>query len=165
MVLLSFDGYLRTNFQIVDKESIDHVEQWLSRGIWHTKKYLQEPPILIPHVPGRPLIMYLTGLDESMGCVMGQHDDTGKKEHVIYYLSKKFTECETGYSVLEKTWCALPWVARCMGQYMVCHTTLLISKNGSNKVYIWEACCHRKNSRWKMLLTEYDIQYVTQKLY
>jgi hypothetical protein len=59
------------------------------------KKYLQEPPILVPPVPGRPLIMYLTVLDESMGCVLGQHDDTGKKEHDIYYLSKKFIECET----------------------------------------------------------------------
>jgi hypothetical protein len=75
------------------------------------KKYLQEPPILIPPVPGRPLIMYLTVLDESMGCVMGQHDDTGKKEHAIYYLNKKFTECENRYSLLEKTCCALTWAA------------------------------------------------------
>jgi len=28
-----------------------------------------------------------------MGCVLGQHDETGNKEHVIYYLSKKFTDC------------------------------------------------------------------------
>lgn len=54
--------------------------------------YLQEPPILKPPVPGRPLIMHLTVLDESMGCVLGQHDDTSRKKHAIYYLSKKFTE-------------------------------------------------------------------------
>ena len=35
------------------------------------KTYLQEPPILIPPVPGRPLIMYLTVLEGSMGCVLG----------------------------------------------------------------------------------------------
>jgi hypothetical protein len=28
------------------------------------KEYLQTPPILVPPVPGRPLIMYLTVLDE-----------------------------------------------------------------------------------------------------
>lgn len=67
------------------------------------KKYLQEPPILRPSVSGRPLIMYLIMLDESMGCVLGQHEDTGRKEHVIYYLSKKFIECETRYSLFEKT--------------------------------------------------------------
>lgn len=48
------------------------------------KQYLQEPPILKPHIPGRPLIIYLTVLDESMGCVLGQQDNTGQKEHATY---------------------------------------------------------------------------------
>lgn len=56
------------------------------------KKYLQEPPILIPPVPRRPLIMYLTVLEGSMGYVLGQQDETGRKEHAIYYLSKKFND-------------------------------------------------------------------------
>ena len=43
--------------------------------------------------------MYLTMLEGSMGCVIGQHDDTGRKEHAIYYLSKKFTNCESRYSL------------------------------------------------------------------
>ncbi|KAA3472702.1 RNA-directed DNA polymerase (Reverse transcriptase), Ribonuclease H [Gossypium australe] len=43
----------------------------------------------------------------SMGCVVGQHDELGKKERAIYYLSKKFTECETRYSPIEKLCCAL----------------------------------------------------------
>jgi len=66
------------------------------------KEYLKEPPILRPPIPGRPLIFYLTLLDGSMGCVLGQHDEMGKKEHVIYYLSKKFTDCEQRYSSLKK---------------------------------------------------------------
>ena len=32
------------------------------------KKYLQEPPILMLPVEGRPLIMYLTVLENSIGC-------------------------------------------------------------------------------------------------
>ncbi|XP_019435845.1 PREDICTED: uncharacterized protein LOC109342286 [Lupinus angustifolius] len=75
----------------------------------------------MPPVPGRPLIQYLIVLDESMGCVLGQHDDSGRKEQAIYYLSKKFTACEIKYSLLERTCCAL------------------------------------------VLLSEYDIAYVTQK--
>jgi len=67
------------------------------------KEYLLEPPILIPLVEGRPLIMYLPMLENSMGCVLGQQDETKKKEHVIYYLSKKFTDCESRYSMHEKT--------------------------------------------------------------
>jgi len=33
------------------------------------KKYLQEPINLMPPVEGRPLIMYLTVLENSIGCV------------------------------------------------------------------------------------------------
>lgn len=34
--------------------------------------------------------MYLTVLDGSMGYMMGKHDETGRKEHDIYYMSKNF---------------------------------------------------------------------------
>ena len=70
--------------------------------------------------------MYLTVLETSMGCVLGQHDETGKKEQAIYYLSKKFTEYESRYSLLEKTYCALAWAAKRLRQYMLTHTTYLI---------------------------------------
>ena len=73
------------------------------------KEYLQEPLIFMTSVEGIPLIMYLTVLENSMGCVLGQHDESGRKEHAIYYLSKKFTDCETRYLLLEKTCCALAW--------------------------------------------------------
>jgi hypothetical protein len=76
------------------------------------KEYLLEPPILIPSVEGRPLIMYLTVQEDSMDNVLGQQDETGRKEHAIYYLSKKFTDCESRYSMLEKTCCALAWAAK-----------------------------------------------------
>ena len=55
------------------------------------KEYLQEPPILLPPVEGRPLIMYLTVLENSMGYVLGQNNEMGRKEYAIYYLSNKFT--------------------------------------------------------------------------
>jgi hypothetical protein len=87
---------LRKNQEIVWTEDCQ-------RAFDSIKKYLIEPPILIPPVEGRPLIMYLTVLEDSMGCVLGQQDETGRKEHAIYYLSKKFTDCESRYSMLEKT--------------------------------------------------------------
>ncbi|XP_050897012.1 uncharacterized protein LOC127103812 [Lathyrus oleraceus] len=107
--------------------------------------------------------MYLTVLEDSMGCVLGQHDETGRKEHVIYYLSKKFTDCESRYSSLEKTCCALAWAAKRLRQYMVTHTTLLISKMDPIKYIFEKPALTGRVSRWQMALTEYDIQHVTQK--
>ncbi|RDY05013.1 Retrovirus-related Pol polyprotein from transposon 17.6, partial [Mucuna pruriens] len=76
------------------------------------KKYLENPPVLALVVLGKPLILYLTVLEESMGYVLGQQDAIGKKEHAIYYLSKKFTNCEKRYLALERTYCAMVWAAK-----------------------------------------------------
>jgi len=65
------------------------------------------PPVLMPLVPGRPLILYMTVLDESMECMLGQHHKSGTRERVVYYLSKKFTAYEMNYSLLESTCCTL----------------------------------------------------------
>lgn len=127
------------------------------------KEYLKEPPILMPPVEGRPLIMYLTVLEESMGCVLGQHDESGRKVHAIYYLSKMFTSCEIKYSLLEKTCCALAWTARRLRQYMLTHTTLLVSKMDPIKHIFEKPALTGRVARWQMIVTEYDIQYTTQK--
>uniref|UniRef100_A0A2N9H3U4 Integrase catalytic domain-containing protein n=1 Tax=Fagus sylvatica TaxID=28930 RepID=A0A2N9H3U4_FAGSY len=90
------------------------------------KEYLLNPPILVPPTPGRPLILYLTVQEASMGCMLGQQDETGKKEQAIYYLSKKFTEPETRYLLVEKTCCALAWASKKLRQYMLYYTTCLM---------------------------------------
>ncbi|XP_050889074.1 uncharacterized protein LOC127094260 [Lathyrus oleraceus] len=64
-------------------------------------------------------------------------DETGRKEYDIYYLSKKFTDCESRHFMLEKTYCALAWVAKRLRQYMMNHTTWLMSKMDPIK-YIFE---------------------------
>ncbi|XP_070007759.1 uncharacterized protein [Nicotiana sylvestris] len=58
------------------------------------KEYLSTPPILVLPELGRPLILYLSVLDGAFRCVLGQHDETGRKEQAIYYLCKKFTPYE-----------------------------------------------------------------------
>ena len=90
----------------------------------------------MPPVEGRPLIMYLTVLENTMGCVLGQPDESGQKENAIYYLSKKFNNSESRYSLLEITCGALAWGARRLRQYMMTHTTLLISKMDPINTYL-----------------------------
>ncbi|XP_050908953.1 uncharacterized protein LOC127122699 [Lathyrus oleraceus] len=107
--------------------------------------------------------MYLAVLEDSMGCVLGQHDESGRKEHAIYYLSKKFTDCESRYSLLEKTCGALAWAAKRLRKYTVTHTTLLISKMDPIKYIFEKLALTGRVSCWQMVLTEYDIQHVTQK--
>ena len=76
------------------------------------KDYLSNPPVLVPPESGRPLLLYISVLDNAFSCILGQHDETGRKEQAIYYMSKKFTSCEARYSLLERTCYALTWVAQ-----------------------------------------------------
>ncbi|KAK8978801.1 hypothetical protein V6N11_029169 [Hibiscus sabdariffa] len=92
------------------------------------KNYLTNAPVLVAPTPGRSLILYLTVYEESMGCVLGQHDESGRKESPIYYLSKKFTSCEARYPPIQKLCCALVWATKRLRQYKLYHTTWLISK-------------------------------------
>jgi hypothetical protein len=92
------------------------------------KHYLQSPPLFVPPISGRPLILYLTVTETTMGCLLGQHDETRRKERAIYYLNKKLTECESRYMVIEKLCCALVWTTKRLQHYMLYHTTWLILK-------------------------------------
>ena len=117
----------------------------------------------MPPVPERPIILYMTILDESMGCMLGQHDAFGKKERTVYYLSKKFTACEMNYFLLERMCCALVWASHRLRQYMLSHTTRLISKMNPVKYIFEKPALTGRIARWQVLLSEFDIDYVTQK--
>jgi len=126
------------------------------------KGYLSNPPVLVPPEPGRPLILYLTVLENSFGCVLGQHDLTGRKEQAIYYLSKKFTAYEVKYTHLEKTCCALTWVAQKLKHYLSSYTTYLISRLDPLKYIFQKPMPTGRLAKWQILLTEFDIIYVTR---
>ena len=84
-------------FKLLKKhDSVEWIEE-CQTAFDKIKDYLSTPPILVPPIPRKPHILCLTVHEKSMGCVLGQHDKTGKKEHAIYYLSKKFTEYESKY--------------------------------------------------------------------
>ena len=121
------------------------------------------PHVLVPPVPGRPLIIYMTVLDKSMGCILELHDESRKRERVIYYLSKKFTAYEMNYSLLERTCCALVWVAHCLRQYMLSYTTWLVSKMDPVKYIFEKPALTGRIAWWQVLLSEFNIVYVSQK--
>uniref|UniRef100_A0A2N9HZ22 Uncharacterized protein n=1 Tax=Fagus sylvatica TaxID=28930 RepID=A0A2N9HZ22_FAGSY len=110
-----------------------------------------------------PSFLYLTVQEASMGCMLGQQDETGKKEQAIYYLSKKFTEPETRYLLVEKTCCALAWASKKLRQYMLYYTTWLVSRMDPIKYIFEKPALTGKIARWQVLLSEFDILFVARK--
>ena len=96
-------------------------------------------------------------------CVLDQHDETGKKEKAIYYIRKKFTPYESRYTLLERTRCALTWLAQKLRHYLSSYTAYLISRMDPLNYIFQKAMPTGKLAKWQMLLSEFDIVYVTQK--
>ncbi|WP_162614710.1 ribonuclease H family protein, partial [Klebsiella pneumoniae] len=59
----------------------------------HIKQYLSNPPILMPPIQGKPLILYVSATDTSLGALLAQHDEN-KKERAIYYISRTLVAYE-----------------------------------------------------------------------
>ena len=65
--------------------------------------------------------------------------------------------------MLEKTFCALAWAAKRLRQYMIRHTTWLVSEMDPIKYVFEKPALTGRIARWQMLLSEYDIEYHAQK--
>ncbi|XP_042493217.1 uncharacterized protein LOC122072850 [Macadamia integrifolia] len=127
------------------------------------KSYLVDPPILIPPTPRRPLLLYLSVVDTSMGSMVAQQGPDGHTEQVIYYLSKKFTDYETRYTTLKKTCAALVWATRRLRHYMLTYSVFLVSRMDPIKYLFEKPALTGKLAHWLLLLAEFNIVYVTQK--
>ena len=126
------------------------------------KRYLLNPLVLVPPTPRYSLILYLVVQETSMGCMLGQVAQPDQRENAIYYLSKKFTNCEIKYIANEKTCCALAWASHKLQWYMLYYTMWLISRIDPIK-YIFEmSALTGKISCWQMLISEFDIVFVTR---
>ncbi|XP_070007010.1 uncharacterized protein [Nicotiana sylvestris] len=124
-------------FRMLKKDAVVGWTEECQKAFDKIKEHLFKPHVLVPPEPGRPLFLYLSVLDGAFGCVLGQHDETGRKEQEIYYLSKKFTPYEARYSLLEHTCYALTWIPQKLRHYFCAYTTYLISRMDSLK-YIFQ---------------------------
>ena len=122
-----------------------------------------KPPILVPSVLEKPLLLYLTTINTAMGALLAQYLEETKKENAIYYISKKMFPYEEKYSPLEKTCVALVWVTHKLRHYMLAYKVLLIARMDPLKYLMEKLVQDGKTAKWVLLLSEFDIKYVTQK--
>ena len=147
--------FLRKNKPIVWNDDCQHVFERI-------KEYLIFPPIFVPPIPGRPLILYLSVSNIALECKLAQLDDSGK-EQAIYYLSKRMLEYEMRYVVIERFCIVLVWATRRLRHYMTEYSMHLISHLDPLRYLFDRPTLAGRLMRWLVFLTEFDIQYVSQK--
>ncbi|XP_058068594.1 uncharacterized protein LOC131217661 [Magnolia sinica] len=151
-------------FKLLWKNSPKELNDDCQAAFDKIKKYLLNPPVLMPLTPGRPLLLYISVAAEAIGYVLGQHDDTGRKEQAIYYLSLQFISYEAKYSSLEKTCLALVWATQRLRHYMIAHPILLLARMNPLKYLFEKPALTGRIAKWQLLLSEFSITYVTQKV-
>ena len=72
------------------------------------EEYFLHPPILVPLMLEKPLLLYLSIMEYAVGSMLAQEDDD-KNEKAMYYLSKRFHDYKTRYTPIEKSCFALVW--------------------------------------------------------
>ena len=126
------------------------------------REYLLSPPVLVPPMPGQPLLLYLSISNVALGCMLAQLDDSGR-ELAIYYLSKRMLEYETRYIMIERFFLALVWATWRLRHYMTEYSVRLVSRLDPLRYLFDRPVLMSRFMRWLVLLTEFDIQYATQK--
>ncbi len=61
-------------FRLLRKNAVIEWDEEYQKAFDSIKAYLANPPILVQPTPGKPLIVYLTVRQHSLGCMLGQLD-------------------------------------------------------------------------------------------
>ena len=126
------------------------------------KEYLLKPPVLMSPIKGKPLLLYITALDGSLGALLAQHNEHGK-ENALYYLSHTLVGAEVNYSPIEKTCLALVFALQKLKHYVLEHEVKLISRVDPLKYIHSRPILSRKIAKWAVILQQFAIEYVLQR--
>ena len=85
-------------------------------------------------------------------------------EHIVYYLSKKFLPYEEKYNLVEKTCLIMIWAIRKLRHYFQSYKIQVVSKIDPLRYLFQVPALTRKISRWLVLLTKFDIEYIMTKV-
>ena len=120
------------------------------------------PLVPVPSTLGRPLLLHLLVSDIALGCMLVQLDDS-RKERAIYYWSKMMLNYETRYVMIKHFYLVLVWATQRLRHYMTEYSMHLISRLDPLRYLFDRPTLIGRLMRWLILLTEFDIHYVTQK--
>ena len=150
-------------FKLLKKNQPVEQNKEYQKAFEKIKENLTSPPVLKPPRQSKPLILYLALEENAMGAILAQEGPKGV-EHAVYYLSKKFLPYEEKYNLVEKICLIMIWATRKLRYYFQSYKIQAISKIDLLRYLFQVPTLTRKISRQLVLLTEFDIEYITTKV-
>ncbi|KAI5323996.1 hypothetical protein L3X38_033069 [Prunus dulcis] len=121
------------------------------------------PPVLSPPKRGRPLKLYVSASEVSIGSLLVQDNKEGK-EHAVYYLSRTLIEVERKYFAIERLCLALYFTVVKLRHYVLPFTIYINAKTNLIKYRLTRPMSRGKIGKWTLALTEFAFRYVPQKV-
>ncbi|CAN6554731.1 unnamed protein product [Malus baccata var. baccata] len=147
--------------RLKDKENLEWGPPY-QKAFDSIKAYLTSPPVLVPPQRGKPLKLYISTSDKSIGSLLAQNNEGGK-EQAVYYLSRILIEVETRYSPVERLCLALYFTANKLRHYMLpCHVHI-ITNTDVIKYMLSKPMLTGRIRKWILALSEFSFQYVPQR--
>ncbi|GKV35610.1 hypothetical protein SLEP1_g43856 [Rubroshorea leprosula] len=173
--ILSFmDGHSGYNQVFIAEEDISKTTFRCPRNIdfkWERqhqaafdaiKEYLSKPPVLVPRVKNKPLLLYISVVDKSIGCLLAQ-ENNNKQEQAVYYLSRALNPTEVKYSSVEKLCLALFFAAIKLRYYLLYSEVFVVSKTDVIKYMLSWPLLRGRIGKWILALAEFNLRYLPQK--
>ena len=76
-------------FRLLKKEVPTMWNEQCQEAFEKIKSYLMKPLILVPPIPEKPLLLYLTAIDTAMGALLAQYLEKTRKENAILLHQQK----------------------------------------------------------------------------
>lgn len=127
------------------------------------KQYLLNPSILMSPTLGKPLLLYVATIKSSLEALLAQHNEEGN-DHALYYLSRTMVGVKLNYSPIEKIYLALIFALQKLRHYLLTTMVHLISRADPLKYIMSGPSVQGRISKWIVLLSEFDIHYVLQRV-
>ena len=110
----------------------------------------------------KPLILYTTALEGSLGALLAQENEEGK-ENALYYLSRMLVGAENRYTPIGKHCLSLVFAVKKPRHYLLSHKVIPISRIDPLKYLMTRPLLTGRLAKWGLILMEFDITYAPQK--
>jgi hypothetical protein len=126
------------------------------------EEYILTPPVLMPPISHKPLILYILATPIALGALLAQHDEIGK-ECAVYYISRTLVGYGLNYTSIKKDFLVVVFTSQKLRHYMLSHQINFIAKINPLKYLSKKETLIERMAKWVMILTKFDIDYVERK--
>ena len=126
------------------------------------KGYLSKTTILMPHLKGLSLKLYLSAAKESIRCLLAQNNVEGH-EQVVYYVSRVLNSAKTRYTPIEKSCLAIYFACMELRHYLIKSQVYVVSQTDLMKYMVSQPLIIGRIGQWSLALSEFTLVYFPQK--